>query len=579
MAKKEIRKKTKVAEHSMSYAHAGSGDPLIGETIGHMFERIALKYPESEALVYVPTGERYTYSEIFDVCSRAAKSFMALGVRKGDRVAVWATNRPEWVIAQFSTALIGAVLVTVNPAYRTHELEYGLKNSEAQTLILIPRFKSSDYIDMVYTVVPEVKVAEPGKIDSKTMPLLKNVILIGDESQPGMFSWKEFMELGEKITDEELAERGDDCDFDEVINIQYTSGTTGLPKGASLTHHNILNNGYFVGQTMHFTEKDRLCIPVPFYHCFGMVLSNLACVTHGAAMVVPGEYFDPLSVLEAVEKEKCTALHGVPTMFIAELAEPDFLKFDLSTLRTGIMAGAPCPVEVMKQVNDSMNMREVTIAYGQTETSPVITQTSAKDSIERRTSTVGPPIPHTEVKIVNPETGHIVPVGEQGEFCCRGYQVMRGYYNNERATEEAIDEAGWIHTGDIALMREDGTFKITGRIKDMIIRGGENIYPREIEEFLYTHPKIRDAQVIGVPDQKYGEEICVWIQLKEGESVDGEEIKEFCKGKIAHYKIPKYVKFVTEFPMTVTGKIQKYKMREISIKEFGLEEDAGIETA
>ncbi len=577
MAKKQTGKKATKPE--MSYAHSGTGDPLIGETIGHMFERIASEYPDSEALVYVPTGERYTYSEFFDICSSAAKSFMALGVKKGDKVAVWATNHPEWVIAQFSTALIGAILVTVNPAYRTHELEYGLKNSEAQTLILIPKFKSSDYVGMINAVVPEAKGSEPGKIESKTLPLLENIILIGDEGRPGMFSWKEFMELGGDITDEELSARGDDCDFDEVINIQYTSGTTGLPKGASLTHHNILNNGYFVGQTMHFTEKDRLCIPVPFYHCFGMVLSNLACVTHGAAMIIPGEYFDPLAVLEAVEKEKCTALHGVPTMFIAELSHPDFGKFDLSTLRTGIMAGAPCPVEVMKQVNDSMNMKEVTIAYGQTETSPVITQTSAKDSLERRTSTVGPPIPHTEVKIVDPETGHIVPVGEQGELCCRGYQVMRGYYNNERATEEAIDEAGWIHTGDIALMKNDGAFKITGRIKDMIIRGGENIYPREIEEFLYTHPKIRDAQVIGVPDQKYGEEICVWIQLKEGESTDGEEIKEFCKGKIAHYKIPKYVKFVTEFPMTVTGKIQKYKMREISIKEFGLEKDAGIETA
>jgi fatty-acyl-CoA synthase len=577
MTKKETGEKGTAPP--MSYAHAGTGDPLIGETIGRMLERIAAKYPDSEALVYVPTGERYTYSEFFDVCSRAAKSFMALGIKKGDRVAVWATNHPEWVIAQFSTALMGAILVTVNPAYRTHELEYGLKNSEAQTLILIPKFKSSDYVGMIETVVPETRDSEPGKIESKTLPLLKNIILIGDESRPGMFSWTEFMELGKDITDEALAERGEDCDFDEVINIQYTSGTTGLPKGASLTHHNILNNGYFVAQTMHFTEKDRLCIPVPFYHCFGMVLSNLACMTHGAAMIIPGEYFDPFTVLEAVEKEKCTALHGVPTMFIAELAHPDFGKFDLSTLRTGIMAGAPCPVEVMKQVNDSMNMKEVTIAYGQTETSPVITQTSAKDTLERRTSTVGPPIPHTEVKIVNPETGHIVPIGEQGELCCRGYQVMRGYYNNDRATEEAIDEAGWIHTGDIALMREDGTFKITGRIKDMIIRGGENIYPREIEEFLYTHPEIRDAQVIGVPDQKYGEEICVWIQLKEGESADAEGIKEFCKGKIAHYKIPKYVKFVTEFPMTVTGKIQKYKMREISIKEFGLEKDAGIETA
>ena len=563
----------------MSYAYVGGEQPLVGETIGHMFERIAGIHPENEALVFVPDGRRYTYREFYDLCSAAAKSLIALGVRKGDRVAIWATNHPEWVIAQFSTALIGAILVTVNPAYRTHELEYGLKNSEAQTLILIPSFKSSDYVDMVYTVAPEARTSAPGKLESRTLPLLRNLILIGDEKRDGMFSWNEFMELGAGVSDEELSDRGDDCDFDEVINIQYTSGTTGMPKGASLTHHNILNNGYFVGEAMHLTDKDRLCIPVPFYHCFGMVLSNLACVTHGAAMILPGEYFDPLMVLEAVEKEKCTALHGVPTMFIAELAHPEFGRFDLSSLRTGIMAGAPCPVEVMKQVNDAMNMKEVTIAYGQTETSPVITQTPAKDTLERRTSTVGPPIPHTEVKIVNPETGHIVAVGEQGELCCRGYQVMRGYYNNERATEEAIDEAGWIHTGDIALMRDDGTFKITGRIKDMIIRGGENIYPREIEEFLYTHPKIRDAQVIGVPDQKYGEEICVWIQFKEGETADEEEIREFCKGRIAHYKIPRYYKFVTEFPMTVTGKIQKYKMREISIKEFGLEKDAGIETA
>lgn len=563
----------------MSYAYMGSEQPLVGETIGHMFERIAEVHPDNEALVYLPDGRRYTYREFRDECRAAAKSLIKLGVRKGDRVAIWATNHPEWVIAQFSTALIGAILVTVNPAYRTHELEYGLNNSECQTLILIPHFKSSDYVEMVYTVAPEARTCAPGKLDSRSCPLLENLILIGDEKRDGMFSWKEFMELGNDISDDELKERGDDCDFDEVINIQYTSGTTGMPKGASLTHHNILNNAYFVGEAMHFTEKDRLCIPVPFYHCFGMVLSNLACVTHGSTMVIPGEYFDPLAVLEAVEKEKCTALHGVPTMFIAELESPEFGRFDLTSLRTGIMAGAPCPVEVMKQVNDSMNMKEVTIAYGQTETSPVITQTPAKDTLERRTSTVGPPIPHTEVKIVNPETGHIVPVGEQGELCCRGYQVMRGYYNNDRATEEAIDEAGWIHTGDIALMREDGTFKITGRIKDMIIRGGENIYPREIEEFLYTHPKIRDAQVIGVPDQKYGEEICVWIQFKEGETADEEEIREFCKGRIAHYKIPRYYKFVTEFPMTVTGKIQKYKMREISIKEFGLEKDAGIETA
>jgi len=576
----EVRRKNLLrVGRGLSYAYMGSEKPLIGETIGQMLERIAATYPDNEALVFVPRNERYTYREFYEVCRKAAKSFMALGVKKGDKVAIWATNHPEWVITQFATALIGAILVTVNPAYRTHELKYGLENSETQTLILIPSFKTSNYIEMFYTVVPEAKNAEPSKVESASLPLLKNVILIGDEKHPGMFTWREFMELGKDIADEELDARGEECDFDDVINIQYTSGTTGLPKGASLTHHNILNNGYFVGETMKFTDKDRLCIPVPFYHCFGMVLSNLACVTHGATMVLPSEYFEPLAVLEAVEKERCTALHGVPTMFIAELEHPEFDQFDLSSLRTGIMAGAPCPVEVMKRVNDKMHMTEVTIAYGQTETSPVITQTPANDTLERRTSTVGPPIPHTEVKIVDPETGRIVPIGKQGELCCRGYQVMRGYYNNEKATREAIDEAGWIHTGDIALMREDGAFKITGRIKDMIIRGGENIYPREIEEFLYTHPKVRDAQVIGVPDKKYGEEICVWIQLKEGETATEEEIKEFCKGKIAHYKIPRYVKFVKEFPMTVTGKIQKYKMREISIKELGLEDVAGIETA
>ncbi|HSG29173.1 MAG TPA: AMP-binding protein, partial [Candidatus Krumholzibacterium sp.] len=399
----------------------------------------------------------------------------------------------------------------------------------------------------------------------------------GDDA--GMFSPEQFMALGESVDDDDFERRRRELDFDDVINVQYTSGTTGMPKGASLTHHNILNNGYHVGETMRFTHKDRLCIPVPFYHCFGMVLSNLACVTHGATMVIPGEYFEADKVLEAVEKERCTALHGVPTMFIAELALPNFKDYDLGTLRTGIMAGAPCPVEVMKRVNDEMNMKEVTIAYGQTETSPVITQTPYNGSLEMRTTTVGPPIPHTEVKIVSPESGLIVPIGEQGELCCRGYQVMRGYYNKPEATREAIDEAGWIHTGDLAVMKEDGTFKITGRIKNMIIRGGENVYPREIEEFLFTNEKIQDAQVIGVPDRKFGEEICVWIKLNEGESSSEEEIRAFCKGKIAHYKIPRYVKFVDEFPMTVTGKIQKFKMRETAIRELGLEDDAGIETA
>jgi fatty-acyl-CoA synthase len=575
----EPRNPALVTGRGLSYAHRGSEKPLIGETIGHMFERIALTYPDNEAVVYLPSGVRWTYREFYDICLRAAKSFMALGVRKGDRVAIWATNHPEWVVTQFSTALIGAILVTVNPAYKTHELEYGLKNSETQTLILIPRFKSSQYAEMISRVVPELRSAEPGKLSSKSLPLLRNVICIGQEKPPGMFTWDEFMKLGANVSDEELGARGNACDFDDVINVQYTSGTTGLPKGASLTHHNILNNAYFVAEAMHFTERDRLCIPVPLYHCFGMVLSTLLCATHGATMVFPCEYFDPLLVLEGVENERCTALHGVPTMFIAELEHPEFKRFDLGSLRTGVMAGAPCPIELMRRVNGEMNMIEVTIGYGETEASPIVTQTLARDTLERRTETVGPPIPHTELKVVDPATGAIVPIGEQGEICARGYQIMRGYYNNEKATNEAIDEAGWLHTGDIGLMRSDGAFKITGRIKDMIIRGGENIYPREIEEFLYSNPKIRDAQVIGVPDRTMGEEICVWIQLKEGERATEEEIQEWCKGRIAHYKIPRYVKFVTEFPMTVTGKIQKFKMREISIKELGLEDVAKIRMA
>jgi fatty-acyl-CoA synthase len=567
-----------ISKVGRSYVFVGSDEPLIGETIGFMLERIAKTYADNDALVFVPDGRRWTYAQFYRECRAAARSLMAMGVQRGDRVAIWATNHPEWVIAQFATALIGAILVTVNPAYRTHELEHGLGDSETQTLILIPSFKSSDYVGMLGEVVPELAGSEPGALESKKLPLLKNVVLIGAES-PGMRSWDEFMKLGSAVSDEEYEKRRRELDFDDVINIQYTSGTTGMPKGASLTHFNILNNGYHVGETMKLTHRDRLCIPVPFYHCFGMVLSNLACVTHGATMVVPGEYFDPKTVLEAVEKERCTALHGVPTMFIAELALPEFGDYDLGTLRTGIMAGAPCPVEIMKRVNDEMNMKEVTIAYGQTETSPVITQTPYNGSLEMRTTTVGPPIPHTEVKIISPETGRTVPVGVQGELCCRGYQVMRGYYNNPQATADTIDEAKWIHTGDLALMKEDGTFKITGRIKNMIIRGGENIYPREIEEFLYTNGKIRDAQVFGVPDRKYGEEIAVWIQLHEGEESSEDEIREFCKGKIAHYKIPRYIKFVDEYPMTVTGKIQKFKMRDIAIGELGLKEDAGIETA
>jgi fatty-acyl-CoA synthase len=577
----ELKKKewAKELKRKPSYAYTGSEAKLVGATIGETLREMAEKHPDSEALVAPSWDVRLTYGQFLEVCAQAAKSFMELGVQKGDRVAIWATNHPEWVIAQFATAMIGAILVTVNPAYRTHELEYGLSNSKSQTLVLLEKFKTSDYVSMLYEVCPEAKKAKPGQIKSEKLPFLKNVIVLGNKAHPGMWTWKEFIKLSDSVSNEELGKREHTLDADEVINIQYTSGTTGLPKGASLTHHNILNNGFFIGEAMKFSNKDRLCIPVPFYHCFGMVLGNLACITHGSAMVIPGEYFDPLATLQTVEKEKCTAIHGVPTMFIAELEHPDFGKFDLSTLRTGIMAGSPCPIEVMKKVVTLMYAKEMTIAYGQTETSPVITQTPYNASIELRTSTVGPPLPHTEVKIVDPDTGVIVPMGEAGELCCRGYQVMRGYYDNPEATGKVIDQARWIHTGDLATMDENGYCKITGRLTDMIIRGGENIYPREIEEFLYTHPKVSDAQVIGVPSKKFGEEVAVWIKLKEKEKATPEEIQEFCRQQIAHYKVPKYIKFVDEFPMTVTGKIQKFKMRELSTKELGLDEEARGETA
>jgi fatty-acyl-CoA synthase len=441
------------------------------------------------------------------------------------------------------------------------------------------RFKSSDYVKMFYEVCPEAQTSKPGEIHSEKLPFLRTAVLIRGEKQSSMYTWEEVLRMGEEIPDEVLAERQASLDFDDPINIQYTSGTTGFPKGVVLTHHNILNNGYFIGECMKFTEEDRLCIPVPFYHCFGMVLSNMASVTHGTAMVLPAEHFDPVSTLSAVEKERCTAVHGVPTMFVAELEHPDFSKFDLSSLRTGIMAGSPCPIEFMKKVSTLMNMREVVITYGQTESSPGITMSSTDDSLDLRVSTVGKPMPHTEMKIVDPKTGKIVPRGETGEICARGYMIMREYYNNPVATEQCIDEEGWLHTGDLGTLDENDYCKITGRLKDMVIRGGENIYPREIEEFLYTHPAISDVQVIGVPDKKYGEELMAWIKLKNGASANQEEIKAFCKGRIAHFKIPRYIKFVDDFPMTVSGKIQKYKMREDSIKELGLEEAAEMKTA
>lgn len=563
----------------LSYAYEGSEKKYIAQTIGCFLEETAKKYPDNECLVSAHQNIRYTYRQFNEEVNKIAKGLMSLGIKKNDKVAIWSTNNAEWVLTQFATAKIGAVLVTINPAYRRSELAYALKQSEVTTLILIEQFKTSNYIDIFYSVAPFARGAKPGEIHSNKFPYLKNAVCISDKKYTGMFKWHDLLDKAENISDDELKLREDSLDFDDVVNIQYTSGTTGYPKAASLTHFNILNNGYFIGEAMKLTNKDRMCIPVPFYHCFGMVLGNLACVTHTSTMVIPSEYFTPISTLKTIEQEKCTAVHGVPTMFIAELEHPDFKKFDLSSLRTGIMAGSPCPIEVMKRVNNEMHLNEITIAYGQTEASPVNTQTTTDDTLEHRTETVGKPLPFIEVKIINPETGKIVPVGEQGELCNRGYNTMRYYYNDEEQTRKTIDEAGWLHSGDLAVMTEDGYFKITGRVKDMIIRGGQNMSPREIEEFLYTHPKIYDVQVIGVPDKKYGEEVCAWIKLKKNETATGDEIKNYCKDKIAHYKIPKYIKFTDSFPMTITGKIRKAEMRKISTKELGLEDAANIKTA
>jgi len=552
---------------NLSYAHTGSRTPFLWMTVGEVVKRTAESYPAHDALVAPWRKERYTYSHFYEICCQAARGFMNLGIEKGDRVAIWATNYPEWVITQVATALIGAILVPINPAFREHELEYTLKDSQSQTLLLIERFKTSQYLTMLENMCPEITSA-PGEISSSALPHLKNVILLGES--PGWFTWKDLLESGTAISPEALAERTLSLDPDDIINIQYTSGTTGFPKGASLTHFNIVNNAYFVGKNMKFSSDDRLCIPVPFYHCFGMVLSNMVCMISGAAMVLPAEYFDPEKTLRTVAEEKCTALHGVPTMFITELDHPLFTTLDLSSLRTGIMAGAPCPVEIMNRVIEEMGASQITIAYGLTEASPVTNQTHINDSPELRVKTVGPPLAHTEIKIIDPQTHQVQPVGEVGELCCRGFQVMKGYYNNPTETAHTIDEDHWLHTGDLAIMDKQGYCRITSRIKDMIIRGGENIYPREIEEFLYTHPKIMDAYVFGVPDKKYGEEITAWIRLKEGAQSTPEEIKAFCTGKIAHQKIPRYIKFVQEFPMTVTGKIQKFKMREQATRELGL---------
>ena len=547
----------------LSYSHGTAEQTLLGETIGANLTRIAAAFGDREAVVDVPTGRRWTYAQLDADTDTLARGLIAAGIKGGDRVGIWAPNCAEWVLLQYATAKAGVILVNINPAYRSHELSYALRQSGVRLLVSAESFKTSNYRAMV----DGVRGGLPG---------LDRVIYLGSAD------WDELFVVGRMPIaggGDQLAERQAMLSFDDPINIQYTSGTTGFPKGATLSHHNILNNGYFIGEGCRYTERDRVCIPVPFYHCFGMVLGNLACTTHGAAIVIPAAGFDPAATLRAVAAERCTSLYGVPTMFIAELALPDFASYDLSSLRTGIMAGSPCPVEVMKRVVSEMHMAEVTICYGMTETSPVSAQTRADDDMERRVSTVGRVHPYVEVKIVDPETGLTLPRGATGEMCTRGYSVMLGYWDDPEQTSQAIDQARWMHTGDLAVMDEAGYLNIVGRIKDMIIRGGENVYPREIEEFLYSHPAIEDVQVIGVPDARYGEEICAWVKLRPGQQLTEQELREFCTGQIAHFKIPRYLRITTEFPMTVTGKVQKFKMRDTSITELGLESAASAETA
>jgi fatty-acyl-CoA synthase len=536
-----------------SYTHGVSSKPLIGETIGDFLDTIAAEFGGNEALVSVFEDRRLTYAQFLDEVNCCARALMALGVEKGDRVGIWSTNCAKWVIVQFATAKVGAILVNINPAYRLHELEFALRQNECQWLIIGEGFRDADYAAMVADV-------------EATLPALHRVVSLVPKA--GLLAWDDFLRGAEEIEAAALAERQGSLDFDDVINIQCTSGTTGFPKGAMLTHHNILNNGFWIGERMRLTDRDRLCIPVPFYHCFGMVLGNLACVTHGATMVLPAPHFSPIHTLEAVAHERCTALHGVPTMFIGQLCHPQFHEFDLRSLRTGIMAGAPCPIEVMKRVMREMHMAEITIACGMTETSPVCNMTEVDDPIELRVSTVGKVMPHQEQKIIDLEDQRILPRGGQGELCYRGYHIMCGYYNNPEGTQQTIDANGWLHSGDIAMMDEQGYVRITGRLKDMICRGGEKIFPREVEEFLFTHPKIAEAYVIGVPDAYYGEQVMAWVKLNEGEAMTVGELQEFCHGRIMDEKIPHYVKFVTEFPTTVTGKIQKYRMRETSAREL-----------
>jgi fatty-acyl-CoA synthase len=558
-----------MTEKADSYVCGIADAPLLGDTIGRSLDSAAGRWADREALVSPSHGVRWTWQESAERVDALAAGFLALGLERGARIGVWSLNRPEWTLTQFAAAKAGLILVTINPAYRLSELEFALAKVGCSAIVTATAFKTSNYMEMLNTLLPELSKAQPGDLHAARLPQLRAVIQVGGPACPGTIPFDEVPAMGGARHRDALATLGKTLQFDDPVNIQFTSGTTGSPKGVTLTHHNILNNGYFVGRAMGLTESDRICIPVPLYHCFGMVMGNLASVTSGATMVYPGEGFDPLATLQTIEREKCTTLYGVPTMFIAELDHPEFSKFDLSSLRTGIMAGAPCPIEVMRRVNEQMNMRDVTIAYGMTETSPVSFQSAMDDPLERRVSTVGRIHPHVEVKVVDLE-GRVVPRGERGELCTRGYSVMLGYWDEPEKTADVLDAGGWMHTGDIAVIDPEGYCNIVGRIKDMVIRGGENLYPREIEEFLYRHPKIQDVQIFGVADDRYGEELCAWIRTRAGESLTADEIRAFCQGQIAHNKIPRYVEFVDEFPMTVTGKIQKFLMRETVEARLGL---------
>ena len=561
---------------SISHAVGATTPALIESTLGDFFAEMAARYPDREALVSRHQGVRYTYAQLHQTQRQLASALLGMGLAQGDRVGIWSHNNAEWVLLQLATAQVGLVLVNINPAYRTAEVEYALRKVGCKALFVMPKFKGSDYLAMLRELAPELNTHTPGQLKSQRLPDLRTIVWIdvadeGDD-QAGMVRFSDLIAEGH-ANDVRIDVVAQGLRNTDPINIQFTSGTTGFPKGATLTHRNILNNGFFVGECMRLTEQDRLCVPVPLYHCFGMVLGNLACFTHGSTVIYPNDGFDALTVLQTVQEERCTGLHGVPTMFIAELQHPQFDEFDLSTLRTGIMAGSPCPIEVMKRVVSDMHLSEITIAYGMTETSPVSCQSDADTPLEKRVSTVGKVQPHLEVKIIDPESGETVEPGRSGELCTKGYSVMHGYWGDPEKTQEAIDADGWMHTGDLATMDAEGYVNIVGRIKDMVIRGGENIYPREIEEYLYRHPKVQDVQVVGLPDSRYGEELCAWVVVKPGEQLEEADLRSFCQGQIAHYKVPRYIRFVDAFPMTVTGKIQKFRIREEMVAELQLQTD------